>query len=109
VLAVQAIVIFDGQVITGGVLSVSVIICTHILIFPLSSTAIQVRFILYPTAQPAVAMVTSLKVMVGVGSQKSVAVAVHVTAGAVLELQSTVILGGQMITGPRVSLTVTEY
>ena len=59
VLAVQVMVIFEGHVINGGVLSVSVIIWTHMLIFPLSSTAIQVRFILYPNAQPEVAMVTS--------------------------------------------------
>ena len=60
VLAVQAMVIFTGQEIKGGVLSVRVIIWTHMLIFPLSSTAIQVRLILYPKAQPEVAMVTSL-------------------------------------------------
>ena len=109
VLAVQAIVVLDGQEINGGELSVSVIICMHIATLPLSSVAIHVRIILYPTAHPGVAIVTSLYVIVGVGSQKSIAVAVPVTEGAVLPLQSTVIFGGHMMTGGVLSRTVTEY
>ena len=59
VLAVQETDTFAGQVITGGVLSVSTIICIHILVLPLSSVAFQVRVMMYPNAQSCVAVVTS--------------------------------------------------
>ena len=49
------------------------------------------------------ATVTSLKVMVGVASQLSDAVAFPVFAGSVLAVHWIVILGGQVIDGPTVS------
>lgn len=49
--------------------------------------------------------VASVKVMVGVASQLSVAVAVPVVAGAVLSEQSTVMLAGQVKVGAASSST----
>ena len=69
--------------ITGGVLSSTKMTCTHEAELPQSSIAFQVRVIVSLCGQfpPAV---TSLKVIVGVASQLSVAVAVPVFAGNVL-------------------------
>ena len=47
VLSVHAIVTFDGQVITGGVLSTTVISWMHIELFPHASVAVHVRVIVY--------------------------------------------------------------
>jgi hypothetical protein len=51
------------------------------------------------------AIVTSLKVIAGVASQLSVAVALPVFAGNVLEEHSIVIFGGQVIMGAWLSST----
>jgi hypothetical protein len=45
VLAVHDIVVFDGQLMTGGILSVKVIICIQVIMLPLLSVAFQVRVI----------------------------------------------------------------
>jgi len=50
--------------------------------------------------------VLSLWVMVGAGSQLSVAVALPVTLGSVGEFKRTVFFDGQLTTGGRVSITV---
>lgn len=62
-----------------------------------------------PSPQSDDAVVTSLYVIVGVASQKSVAVAVPVLTGSVLAVQETVLLGGQEIIGGVLSFTVTLY
>src|SRR6188768_929695 len=47
--------------------------------------------------------VTSLKLMIGVASQSSVAVALPVSAGSVLAVHSIVMFTGQVISGARLS------
>jgi hypothetical protein len=94
-----------GQVIDGGVLSSIVIICTHVPVLPQSSVALQVRVIVDSCGHDP-AVITSPKVIVGVASQLSVAVAVPVLAGAVLAVQVIVTLGGQVIEGAMLSSTV---
>src|SRR6187551_1297442 len=74
VLAVHSIVIFAGHVMMGTWLSLMVIICSQVSLLKQSSIAIQVLMIVYAWAHEP-PTVTSLKVMVGVTSQLSVAVA----------------------------------
>jgi hypothetical protein len=64
-----------GQIMTGAVLSVTKIVRLHIAEFPQLSVAVQVRVILYAWAQMPPGVVTSLKLMIGAPSHKSVAVA----------------------------------
>ncbi len=66
--------------------------------FPQSSNAFQVRVIVLSWGHAA-PTTTSVKVMVGVKSQLSVAPAVPVLAGNVLALHCMVILIGQEIIG----------
>ena len=69
-------VIFGGQnVITGGVLSTTTMVCTQLLELPQSSVASHVLVIVYACEHP-LATVTSVDVMVAIASQLSVAVAV---------------------------------
>lgn len=86
VLAVHWMVIFEGQVITGGVLSSTKMVCIHELELPQSSVARQVLNTVNSCGH-APPTVTSEDVMVGVASQLSVAVAVPLAPpGAVLVL-----------------------
>lgn len=75
-------VTFPGQVITGGVLSSTLIVCTQVEVLPHPSVADHVRVIVSSCGQ-APATITSLEVMIGI-AQLSVAVAVPVLAGNVL-------------------------
>jgi hypothetical protein len=104
VLAVQSTVTLAGQVIVGAALSSTKIVCRQVDELPQSSAAFQVLLMVYSCGQPP-AIVISADVIVGVPSQLSVAVAVPVLAGSVLAVQRTVILGGQVNTGPRLSST----
>jgi hypothetical protein len=79
-------------------------ICAQVLEFPQSSIAVNVLVIVFSCGQMP-PTVTSENPMVGVASQLSVAVALPVTAVAVLELHCTVIFGGQVITGGALSST----
>ena len=97
VLAVHSIVTLIGHVMTGGVLSSTVIICVHVLMLPQSSVAFHVRSIVYSCGQVGDAVVTSAYVIVGMTSQLSVAVAEPVLAGNVLAVHSIVTLIGQVI------------
>ena len=83
VIALQLMVTFGGQVMTGGVLSSTKIVCRQLLELPQSSVATQVRFIVLSCGH-APPTVTSLKVKDAVASQLSVAVGVPVLAGNVL-------------------------
>ena len=47
VLAVHSMVRFGGQVITGGVLSSTKMVCRHVLELPQSSVALHVRLMVY--------------------------------------------------------------
>jgi hypothetical protein len=105
VLAVQSTVTFAGHVRTGAALSSTKMTCIQLAEFPQSSAAFHVRVIVYSWGQLP-ATVTSDEVMVGVPSQLSVAVAVPVLAGKVLAVHRIVILAGQVITGPALSVTV---
>jgi hypothetical protein len=106
VLAVHCIVMLAGQdVITGGVLSSMKMAWLQVLEFPQSSVARQVRVMVYSCGQ-APPTVTSVKVMVGVPSQLSVAVAMPsavFTEGFVLAVHWIVMLAGQVIEGARLS------
>ena len=75
--------IFAGQVIAGGVLSMTEITCKQVDEFPQSSVARHVRLSVNAWGHDP-DTVASLMVMVGVASQLSVAVAVPVFAGSVL-------------------------
>src|SRR4030095_9943919 len=98
VLAVHSIVIFGGHVIIGASLSSTVMICSHVLLLPQSSVALQI-LVIPPPAEQDPLTVTSLKVIVGAVSQLSVAVALPVLAGNVLAVHSIVIFGGHVIIG----------
>jgi hypothetical protein len=104
--AVHSMVTLSGHVITGGVLSSTVITCTQVLELPQSSVAFQVRLIVYSCGQVGEAVVTSIKVMVGIISQLSDAVADPVLAGRVDAVHSIVTLIGHVITGGVLSSTV---
>ena len=99
VLAVHWIVRFGGQVITGGVLSSTKMVCRHVLELPHTSVARHVLLMVYSCGH-APPTVTSVDVMVIVPAQLSVAVAVPlVPPGAVLAVHSIVRFGGHVMTG----------
>ena len=78
--ALQLIVIFAGHVITGAVISCTVIVWLQVLKLPQTSVALQVRVITQLPAQVPAA-ITSEYEIAGAKSQLSVAVAVPVLAG----------------------------
>ena len=82
VLEAHEIVIFEGQAITGGTLSIAVITCVHVLEFPQASVARQTRVIVRRHTLPV--MVVENTVGVTEEVQLSVAVAKPVLAGNVL-------------------------
>jgi hypothetical protein len=102
VLSLQSMMTSSGQVMVGGILSSNDIVCIHVLVFPQSSVAVQVRVIKFSTAHPPAA-VTSLNVTSGLGSHISEADALPVFAGNVLAVQLIVTLAGQVITGATLS------
>jgi hypothetical protein len=104
VLAVQAMVMLAGQVMMGATLSKATIVCVQLLLLPQPSEAIQVRMIPNPSWQEP-PTITSLKVIVGVPVQLSVAVAVPVFPGKVLSVQFIVTFGGHVIAGAILSST----
>src|SRR6476620_2622553 len=74
--ASQSIVVAPGNAdIVGGVTSCTLIVCVAVAVLPQASVAVHVRVIENVPAQ-APGVVTSLKVSVGLGSQRSVAVGV---------------------------------
>ena len=85
VLAVHSIVTLIGQTIDGGALSSTVITCKQVPVFPQSSVADQVLFIVRSCGHEP-PTVTSVKAIVGEPSQLSVAVAVPVLMGNVLSV-----------------------
>lgn len=71
-----AVVMFAGQVIVGGVLSLTVTVCRHDPVLPAASVAVQV-IVVVPTGYGAVNAALSLRCPAGVtDEQLSVAVAV---------------------------------
>jgi hypothetical protein len=104
VLAVHAIVRFGGHVIEGAVVSVTTITCTHWVLLPHPSVAVQVLVIVISEGH-APETVTSLKVTAGLGAQLSVAVAVPVVAGNELWVHSIVTFTGHVIAGGKLSST----
>ncbi len=105
VLAVQDIVVLGGQVMAGAILSSTKIVCTQVAEFPQSSVAVHVRVMVLSCGHKP-PTVTSLKVMVGVASQLSVAVALPVVPGRVLAVHCMVVLAGQVMAGTTLSITV---
>src|SRR5687768_2175261 len=94
-----------GQLITGAVVSTTLMVWTQELLLPAQSVAVQVRVITEVLGQ-APGAVLSVKVITGAGSQLSVAVALPVTLGSLGVLHWTVASGGQLITGAVVSTTL---
>src|SRR5688572_11991230 len=108
VLALHSIVIFAGQVITGAILSPFIpMSCTQVEMLPQSSVADHVLAINVPSGQSA-SVVTSTKVISGVLSQLSVAVAIPVSSIPIPSPHSTVIGGGQVINGGWLSSTMID-
>src|SRR5690606_267186 len=106
VLSSHSTVTLAGQVITGGVVSSTVIVCMQSLALPQSSTAVHIRSIVYVSGHEP-GMVVSEYVMSVTGSvQLSVAVASPKTLGSISSSHSTVTLAGQVITGGVISSTV---
>ncbi len=91
-----------GQVITGAAVSAIVIFCAQLLLWPAQSVAVQVRVMILGHTP----VTASLWLIVGWGSQLSVAVALPVALGSVEALQSTVVSAGQLIFGAVVSTTL---
>lgn len=94
--AVHSMVVFDGQEIVGGVLSVTEMVRLHVAVLPQSSVAVNVRVTVFSCGQDP-GVVASTDVMSTLTSHASVAVALP-KAGAAGH--STVAGGfGQMIVG----------
>src|SRR5215471_11502253 len=89
-----------GQVMTGLVVSRTVMVWTQLARFAQASVAVQVREMTWPP--PQVLLTESLKVIITT-LQESVAVARPVALGEVSAGHSKVRLGGQVITGLVVS------
>src|SRR5438552_4481536 len=94
----QAITLSAGQVMTGGVLSAKVMCCTQVLMLPLALlAALPLSMPGWPVQLAAVP--ESVKVMVTVWPQLSVAVALAVLAEAVELPHASPLSAGQMMTG----------
>ena len=85
-------------------MSVTVITCIAVAVFPQLSVAVQVLVMALSCGHEP-STIASLKVMVDNVSQLSVAVAIPVAAGSVLAVHSIVKLGGQVFVGGTVSIT----
>ena len=83
VLVAHSMVILSGQVSTGAVESSTVITCTHVVLLPHPSAAVQVLVIVYSSGHVPL-LITFAKVTAGEGLQLSVEVAVPVFDGSVL-------------------------
>ena len=94
-----------GTVITGSVVSTTLMVCAPEIELPHASVAVHVRVIVDSCGQ-APGAVASMKVTTGAGSQLSVAVAMPVAAGALEASHSTVAVIGTVITGSVVSTTL---
>src|SRR6266516_1688064 len=79
--AVQITVVSAGQVITGGVVSVTLMVWLAELVLPQAYLAVQVRVMLLACAQ-APGVVTSAKLRLGFRSQLSLTVGWRDTAGS---------------------------
>ena len=98
VLVLHWMVTLDGQVIDGAALSSTTMVCTQVLELPQSSAAVHVLVIVCSCGHPP-GTVASAKVIVGVPSQLSVAVAVPVVAGSVLAVHAIVTFDGHVMDG----------
>jgi hypothetical protein len=97
-----------GQLMTGAVLSCTVIVCEQLIEFPLVSVAVQVLVIVRSWAHP-LTWVASAKSTASAAPQLSKAVAKPVFTGNVFTPQSSVTFTGHIITGgrfPRLIMTV---
>src|SRR4051812_19919840 len=91
--SVQAMVRSAGSVITGAVVSVTVMVCTPVLLLPQLSSAVQVRVITCrPTHVPGASLSEYVTLLTPL--QSSVAVAAPVWAGKIDSPQSMVTLSG---------------
>ena len=98
----QLMVTLAGQVISGAVISCTVMVCTQVDTLLQLSVAVQVLVITkLPAHEPGV--VTSAKVTTGEASQLSEAVATPVEAGTEGSSQLRVISAGQVIAGAVIS------
>src|SRR6266581_38573 len=92
-----------GQVMTGGVMSRTVMVCTQLALLPHSSMAVQVRAM--TLVAPQLLVTESLKLTL-TAPQPSWAVATPVALVSVSAGHSSTTFGGQVMTGGVVSSTV---
>lgn len=92
-----------GHVMTGGVSSVTKIVRLHVDELPQSSVAVHVLVTLYSCEQIPLGVVTSAKVIVGVASHASIAVAAGNVGVAGHSMGDTTV--GHVITGGVLSVT----
>jgi len=100
---VHSKVMFVGQTITGGTLSLKLMVCTQLEVLPHASAAVHVRRIV-PLPVQLVVLKVSTKLMLVTALHVSLAVAKPVLAVSGDTVHSSVILGGQVIMGGVVSL-----
>src|SRR5438552_3930319 len=100
---VHSRVMFVGQTITGGTVSLKLIVCRHVEVLPQPSKAVQVRRMV-PLPVQLVLPKASTKLMFVTPLQVSVAVAVPVLLVVAAMVHSKVMFVGQTITGGTVSL-----
>ena len=94
-----------GQVMVGGVVSRTVIVCTQLVLFPQWSLAVQVREMTFVPPQPVTTL--SLKLTVTT-PQSSCAAATPVAFVVVLAGHSRTRSGGQVIVGGLTSTSATS-
>jgi len=95
-------VIFVGQVMTGAVVSLTVIVCVQVALLPHGSTALYVRRTVYRFGQVLFVMTSPTQVTVGV-PQVAEAVTDAVLAAGTLDAHCTVTAAGQVMLGAVVS------
>src|SRR5258705_12089060 len=101
--SVHSMVMSAGQTITGGTVSLKLIVCTQPLLLPQASRADQVRRIIPLPVQLVVAK-ASVKLMLVIVLHVSVAVATPVRSVVGNSVHSRVMSAGQIIAGGTVSL-----
>src|SRR5258705_435076 len=101
--SVHSMVMSEGQTITGGTVSLKLMVCTHPLLLPQASRADQVRRIIPLPVQLVVAK-ASVKLMLVIVLHVSVAVAIPVRFVVGESVHSRVMSAGQTITGRTMSL-----
>jgi hypothetical protein len=102
----QVTVVFAGQLILGATLSLTVIVCAHVALFPHKSAALNVRVMVYLLAHVALLVASPTKLMTAGPLQLSVAVTPVVVCDGTEPEHVTVMFAGQVIDGGTMSRIV---